>query len=66
MSTNVKIAVIVLLTVNIFLTVYYKYKENYDECVRIDYELKIEKLDEDHSGHSPPKKRRPESVSETF
>jgi hypothetical protein len=79
MSTNVKIAVIVLQVVNIILTVYYNYKENYDECVRVDYDLTIKKLDRSdhseysrshhskhskHSQHSPPK--RFHSESETF
>ena len=61
MSTNVQIAVIALLVVNILLTVYYKYKENYDECVRVDYDLTIKKLNHsDHSEHSD------QSESETF
>lgn len=82
MSTNVKIAVIVLLVANIILTIYYNYKENYDECLRVDYDFTIKKLnnnnhnnyDNDNDSDSIIQNiqkimglnKKPQSVSETF
>ena len=81
MSTNVKIAVIVLLVANIILTIYYNYKENYDECLRVDYDFTIKKLNNNNNHNNYDNdsdsiiqniqkmmglNKKPQSVSETF